>query len=113
MLGILSFIIALGVIILVHELGHFIVAKKVGILCHEFSIGMGPAVWSKKKGETTYSIRAIPLGGYVAMAGEEAEKEMVKVGQKVGLLLGKMLVLKNLSKSGIKNRFSSWNDYRD
>lgn len=89
MLGILSFIIALGVIILVHELGHFIVAKKVGILCHEFSIGMGPAVWSKKKGETTYSIRAIPLGGYVAMAGEEAEKEMVKVGQKVGLLLGK------------------------
>ena len=89
MLGILSFIIALGVIILVHELGHFIVAKKGGILCHEFSIGMGPAVWSKKKGETTYSIRAIPLGGYVAMAGEEAEKEMVKVGQKVGLLLGK------------------------
>lgn len=88
MLGILSFIIALGVIILVHELGHFIVAKKVGILCHEFSIGMGPAIWSKKKGETTYSIRAIPLGGYVAMAGEEAEKEMVKVGQKVGLLIG-------------------------
>lgn len=88
MIGIISFIIALGVIILVHELGHFIVAKKVGILCHEFSIGMGPAVWSKKKGETTYSIRAIPLGGYVAMAGEEAEKEMVKIGQKVGLLLG-------------------------
>lgn len=87
MLGILSFIIALGIIILVHELGHFIVAKKVGILCHEFSIGMGPAIWSKKKGETTYSIRAIPLGGYVAMAGEEAEKEMVKTGQTVGLLL--------------------------
>lgn len=87
MIGILSFIVALGIIILVHELGHFIVAKKVGILCHEFSIGMGPAVWSRKKGETTYSIRAIPLGGYVAMAGEEAEKEVIKVGQKVGLLL--------------------------
>lgn len=89
MIGILSFIVALGIIILVHELGHFVVAKRCGILCHEFSIGMGPAVWSTKKGETTYSIRAIPLGGYVAMAGEEAEKEMVKVGQKVGLLLNR------------------------
>lgn len=85
MIGVLSFILALGVIILVHELGHFLVAKHYGILCHEFSIGMGPAVWSKKKGETTYSIRAIPFGGYVAMAGEEAEKEMVKVDQVVGL----------------------------
>ncbi|MEE1237475.1 MAG: RIP metalloprotease RseP [Turicibacter sp.] len=85
MIGVLSFILALGIIILVHELGHFLVAKHYGILCHEFSIGMGPAVWSKKNGETTYSIRAIPFGGYVAMAGEEAEKEMVKVDQVVGL----------------------------
>lgn len=85
MIGILSFILALGIIILVHELGHFLVAKHYGILCHEFSIGMGPMIWSKKKGETTYSIRAIPFGGYVAMAGEEAEKEMVKAGQLVGL----------------------------
>ena len=79
MIGIISFILALGIIILVHELGHFLVAKHYGILCHEFSIGMGPTVWSKKKGETTYSIRAIPFGGFVAMAGEEAEKEMVKL----------------------------------
>lgn len=85
MTGILSFILALGIIILVHELGHFLVAKHYGILCHEFSIGMGPKVWSMKKGETTYSIRAIPFGGFVAMAGEEAEKEMVKVDQVVGL----------------------------
>lgn len=85
MIGILSFILALGVIILVHELGHFLVAKHYGILCHEFSIGMGPLVWSKKRGETTYSIRAIPFGGYVSMAGEEAEKEIVKVDQVVGL----------------------------
>ena len=85
MIGMLSFILALGIIILVHELGHFLVAKHYGILCHEFSIGMGPMVWSTKKGETTYSIRAIPFGGYVAMAGEEAEKEMVKVDQVVGL----------------------------
>lgn len=85
MIGILSFILALGIIILVHELGHFLVAKHYGILCHEFSIGMGPTIWSKKKGETTYSIRAIPFGGYVAMAGEEAEKEMIKVDQMIGL----------------------------
>lgn len=85
MIGILSFILALGIIILVHELGHFLVAKHYGILCHEFSIGMGPTIWSKKKGETTYSIRAIPFGGYVAMAGEEAEKEMIKVDQVIGL----------------------------
>ena len=95
MIGILSFILALGIIILVHELGHFLVAKHYGILCHEFSIGMGPTIWSKKKGETTYSVRAIPFGGYVAMAGEEAEKEMVKVGQVVGLdLTGNGLVNK-------------------
>ncbi|MDE5978380.1 MAG: RIP metalloprotease RseP [Turicibacter sp.] len=85
MIGIISFILALGIIILVHELGHFLVAKHYGILCHEFSIGMGPTVWSIKKGETTYSIRAIPFGGFVAMAGEEAEKEMVKVDQVVGV----------------------------
>lgn len=85
MIGILSFILALGIIILVHELGHFLVAKHYGILCHEFSIGMGPQVWSTKRGETTYSIRAIPFGGYVSMAGEEAEKEMVKVDKVVGL----------------------------
>lgn len=51
MIGIISFILALGIIILVHELGHFLVAKHYGILCHEFSIGMGPTVWSKKKGK--------------------------------------------------------------
>ena len=96
MIGILSFIVALGIIILVHELGHFIVAKRVGILCHEFSIGMGPAIWSRKKGETTYSIRVIPLGGYVAMAGEEAEKEIVKVGQKVGLLLNSQQLVEKI-----------------
>ena len=49
-LGILVFIFVLGLIILIHEGGHFLVAKKSGILCHEFSIGMGPLIWQKKKG---------------------------------------------------------------
>ena len=70
---------------MIHELGHFIMAKRAGILCHEFSIGMGPLIWSTKKGETVYSIRAIPIGGYVMMAGEEMDDEMVKVGMKVKL----------------------------
>lgn len=72
-LGIIVFILILGVIVLVHEGGHFFFAKKAGILCYEFSIGMGPLLWQKKIGETCYSIRLIPIGGYVSMAGEEVE----------------------------------------
>lgn len=72
-LGIIVFILILGVIVLVHEGGHFFFAKKAGILCYEFSIGMGPLLWQKKIGETCYSIRLIPIGGFVSMAGEEVE----------------------------------------
>jgi regulator of sigma E protease len=68
-----------------HELGHLFFAKKAGILCHEFSFGMGPKLWSKKKGETFYSIRAIPFGGYVSMSGEEIEADIVKIGDEVRL----------------------------
>jgi len=68
-------ILALSVLIIVHELGHFLVAKASGILVHEFSLFMGPKLFSTKKGETMYSIRAIPLGGYVRMEGEEEASE--------------------------------------
>lgn len=78
LLGILVFILILGVIVLIHEGGHFFFAKKAGILCYEFSIGMGPLIWQIKKGETYYSIRAIPIGGYVSMAGEEVENNLLK-----------------------------------
>lgn len=60
-------------VILVHEFGHFIVAKLNGILVNEFSIGMGPEIFSFKGEETQYSLRALPIGGYVAMEGEEEE----------------------------------------
>lgn len=60
-------------LIVFHEFGHFIVAKKSGIKVNEFAIGMGPLIYSKEKGETTYSLRAIPIGGYCAMEGEEDE----------------------------------------
>lgn len=71
---IIYFIIILGVIVFIHELGHFIFAKKAGIYCYEFSIGMGPKIFGKKfKSETEYCLRLIPLGGFVSMAGEEIE----------------------------------------
>lgn len=59
------------VVILIHELGHFTVAKLVGIKVNEFSIGMGPKIFQRKKGETQYTLRLLPIGGYVAMEGEE------------------------------------------
>lgn len=84
-LALIVFVLVLGVIILVHEGGHFFFAKRAGILCHEFSIGMGPIVKTIKKGETSYSIRAIPVGGFVSMAGEDTNETLLKVGQKVSL----------------------------
>ena len=85
LLSIIAFILIIGVIITIHELGHFFFARKAGILCHEFSFGMGPAIYKKKIGETTFCIRAIPIGGYVSMAGEEATSDYWKPGLDVGL----------------------------
>ncbi len=67
------FILILGITILIHEFGHFIWAKKMGVYVYEFSIGMGPRIHKWVKGETEYSLRLLPIGGYVSLAGEEAE----------------------------------------
>lgn len=71
------FILILGLIILVHEFGHFIFAKKFGIYVYEFSLGMGPKLFGKKdkKNETEYCLRLIPIGGYVQLAGEEVDDD--------------------------------------
>ncbi|WHH58973.1 RIP metalloprotease RseP [Petroclostridium sp. X23] len=66
----ISAIIVFALLIFFHELGHFTVAKLVGIKVHEFAIGMGPQLLKHKKGDTMYSIRALPIGGYVMMEGE-------------------------------------------
>ena len=66
----ISFGIALGVLVFVHELGHFAVAKWVGVKVHRFSIGFGPVLFSWRRGETEYAVSALPLGGYVKMLGE-------------------------------------------
>lgn len=72
-LGIVLAVLAFGIIIMVHECGHFSMAKKLGITVFEFSIGMGPAIFQKQKNGTKYSLRLFPIGGYVNMAGETDE----------------------------------------
>lgn len=69
---IVPFALVFGTIVLVHELGHFLVARSVGIKVHEFAIGFGRAIFSRKRGETVYSVRVFPLGGFVKMAGMDA-----------------------------------------
>lgn len=70
---IIYFILILGIIVCIHEFGHFLFAKKAGIYVYEFSIGMGPRLWKwkRKNDETVYSIRLLPIGGFVQMAGED------------------------------------------
>lgn len=71
------FILMLGIIVFIHELGHFFWAKKSGVYCYEFSLGFGPKLFSfkRKNDETLYCLRLIPIGGYVAMAGEEVDDD--------------------------------------
>ena len=75
MVTLILFIILLGSIIFIHEGGHFLFAKLTGIYVYEFALGMGPKLFSFKKGETVYSLRAIPIGGFCQLAGEEGEDE--------------------------------------
>ena len=68
-------ILLFSVLIFVHELGHFVAAKLSGVQVNEFSMFMGPAIFKKQKGETLYSIRCIPIGGYCAMEGEDEDTD--------------------------------------
>ena len=70
---VLAAILIFGVLVAVHEFGHFITAKLCGVKVNEFSIGMGPALWTFERGETQYSLRLFPIGGYCAMEGEEGD----------------------------------------
>ena len=73
--NIILVIVGIGLLIFVHELGHFIVAKKIGVRVFAFSLGFGPPIFSKKIGETDYRISLLPLGGYVKLAGEQQGSE--------------------------------------
>ncbi|KEK25748.1 RIP metalloprotease RseP [Bacillus gaemokensis] len=83
----IAFILIFGALVFFHELGHLYFAKRAGILCREFAIGFGPKIFSFEKNETIYTVRLLPLGGYVRMAGEDAETVELKPGTKVGLVL--------------------------
>lgn len=88
LITIVAFIIVFGVIVTVHEFGHYYFAKKAGILVREFAIGMGPKIWAHHKNGTTYTIRLLPLGGYVRMAGlEEDDSESLQKGLPINLIL--------------------------
>lgn len=104
---ILIAILFFGLIIIFHELGHFLFAKLFNVQVNEFSIGMGPALFKKKKGETQYSLRLFPLGGYVSMEGEDDESEnerafcnakawkrfiIIAAGGVINLIMGVILV---------------------
>ncbi len=108
-LTVLGAILIFSLIIFVHELGHFLAARLFGVTVHEFAIGMGPAIFRRKgKGETTYSLRAIPMGGYCQMEGEDEESDdpgsfskkkpwprivILASGVLMNLLLGFLIVL--------------------
>ena len=101
-------ILLFGVLIAVHELGHFAAAKACGVKVEEFAIGMGPALLKKKKGETVYSLRCVPFGGFCAMTGEDESSEdpraftnqaawkrviILAAGSFMNFLLGLLIVL--------------------
>ena len=103
MLGILTFILVFGIIVVVHEFGHFYFAKKSGILVREFAIGMGPKIFAHiGKDGTTYTIRILPLGGYVRMAGWGDDTTEIKTGTPVSLTLTDDGKVKRINLSGKK-----------
>ncbi len=85
LITIIAAILIFGVVIFIHELGHFVAAKKSGVKVNEFALGMGPAIFKKKKGETTYSLRLFPMGGFVSMEGEDSESNDERSFQKAKL----------------------------
>ena len=103
MLGILTFILVFGIIVVVHEFGHFYFAKKSGILVREFAIGMGPKIFAHiGRDGTAYTIRILPLGGYVRMAGWGDDTTEIKTGTPVSLPLTDDGKVKRINLSGKK-----------
>ena len=113
---ILFAIVFFGIIIASHELGHFAFAKLFGVRVNQFAIGMGPAIWKKQKGETEYSLRLLPIGGFCAMEGEDGDSEderaffkkkvwqrmiIVAAGAIVNLIIGFLIVLVMLSQENL------------
>lgn len=103
---VLLFILVFGILVIIHEYGHYIVAKKSGILVREFAIGFGPKIFSFRKDETTYTIRLLPLGGYVRMAGAEEETEL-RPGMPLNLVLDEKNEVRQIDLSSKKQSIHS------
>lgn len=93
MITLISSLLVFLLVVILHELGHFTVAKLSGVKVNEFSIGMGPEIYQKQKGETLYSLRALPVGGYVAMEGEEENSQDPRAFNNVHILKRMAVVL--------------------
>lgn len=102
--GIIAFILIFSIIVIIHEFGHYYFAKRAGILVREFAIGMGPKIFHYEGEETTYTLRLLPVGGYVRMAGLEEMGDSVEKG---------MQVIINTDQSNIVQRISLNNDVQD
>ncbi|HJE19646.1 MAG TPA: RIP metalloprotease RseP [Aliicoccus persicus] len=87
LLGFLAFLAVFGLLVTVHELGHLIFAKRAGIMCPEFAIGMGPKIFSFKHNDTLYTIRLLPVGGYVRMASQDMEINPLNAGMRIQVKL--------------------------
>ena len=107
-MGIILTILLFGVLIFIHEFGHFITAKLSGVKVHEFALGMGPVIWKTRKKDTQYALRLLPIGGFVSMEGEDEESEeegsfskarvwnkilIVTAGALMNLILGFLLLV--------------------
>lgn len=92
----IAFVLIFGLLVFFHELGHFIFAKRAGIMVREFAIGMGPKILGITKGETIYTIRLLPIGGYVRMAGEDLDSIELKAGYRVGLIVNEDQVVEKI-----------------
>ncbi|QHS22281.1 RIP metalloprotease RseP [Virgibacillus sp. MSP4-1] len=100
---VIAFIFMFGLLVFIHEFGHMIFAKRAGMLVREFAIGFGPKIFSYRKNETLYTVRLLPIGGYVRVAGEDPEIIELKPGQHIGLefnQIGKVhkIIVNNKSK---------------
>ncbi|WP_433595985.1 RIP metalloprotease RseP [Lysinibacillus xylanilyticus] len=92
----IAFILIFGLLVFFHEFGHFLFAKRAGIMVREFAIGMGPKIYGKTHGETIYTLRLLPIGGYVRMAGEDMDGIELQPGYRVGLIVDEDNVVKKI-----------------
>ena len=97
MQAIIAFLFVFSVIVIIHEFGHYYFAKKAGILVREFAIGMGPKIFQVRKGETVYTLRLLPIGGYVRMAGHDEDEQEIKPGMMISIELDKENIVQKLN----------------